>query len=504
MNAPLRHVTAPQLRRAIPHASADSDRAVRGRLGPALLLAASLVASGVAPAATTDDVPAGLPDFRTLVERRADAVVSVAVERHLQPATASRPEGGVPGMPDDLPDELRRFFEHAPDGGQPMPGPEGGLGSGFIVSADGYLVTNAHVVDGASKVTVALADRRELPAKVIGSDPATDIALLKVDATGLPVVELGDSDKVEVGQWVLAIGSPFGLEHTATQGIVSAVARSLPSGSYAPFIQTDVAVNPGNSGGPLFDTEGRVIGVNSQIYSRSGGYQGLSFAIPINVTKRVVEQLRTSGHASRGWLGVAIQDVDQALADAFGLDAPAGALVADVTAEGPAAKGGIEAGDIVVEFDGTMVTNSGDLPALVGEVEAGHSAEVTVLREGQPKTFEVVIGEFDQQALARNGAVEPEESVLGVRVAPLEPSDRAELGLEHGVRVTEVAPEGTMASAGIEAGDVIVSLGGEPLDDAAGLARSAASLQPGDAVAALVRRGERTQFVAIEVPTAQG
>ena len=503
MNASVRHVTALHARHPIPSPPATSDHRARRWLGPSLLLVASLVASGAVPAAT-GGVPDDLPDFQALVEQQGDAVVSVAVEHSLQPAAETFSGGGVPGMPDRLPEELRRFFDPAPDGGRPAPAPEAGLGSGFIISADGYLVTNAHVVDGASKVTVALSDRRELPATVVGSDSATDIALLKVEAADLPYVELGDSDKVEVGQWVLAIGSPFGLDHTATQGIVSAVARSLPFGSYAPFIQTDAAVNPGNSGGPLFDTAGRVIGVNSQIYSRSGGYQGLSFAIPINVAKRVVDQLRTSGHASRGWLGVAIQDVDQALADAFGLDAPSGALISDVTAGGPAAKGGIEVGDIVVGFDGVPVERSGDLPALVGEVEAGQSAEVEVLREGRSKTIEVVIGEFERQTLAQNEAAEIEESVLGVRVAPLSASEHAQLGLEHGVRVTELAPEGAMASAGIEPGDIIVSLGGEPLDDVAGVAKSAASLHRGDSVAALVRRGERALFVAIEVPTVQG
>ena len=305
--------------------------------------------------AITKSFAGTLPDFSGLVESEGDAVVKISVTTDVT-KTASN---GMPGFdPEQMPEQFRRFFEQFPQNPAPEQRRGTGFGSGFIISEDGYIITNAHVVDNASEILVGLQDRREYPAELIGSDPTTDIALLKLEASNLPVVTIGDSEDLRVGEWVLAIGSPFGFEHTATQGIVSALARSLPDGTYVPFIQTDVAVNPGNSGGPLFNTDGEVIGVNSQIYSRSGGYQGLSFSIPINVAISVADQLKDNGFATRGWLGVAIQNVDQALAKSFGLDKPSGALVAQVTAGSPAENGGLESGDIILEFNGKSVDYS--------------------------------------------------------------------------------------------------------------------------------------------------
>ena len=272
--------------------------------------------------------------------------ISVTTERKLTSAQPNTPQFDS----EQVPEFFRRYFENLPQQPSPRSHQGGGFGSGFVLSQDGFIVTNAHVVKDATEITVSLPDRRQFDATLIGSDVRTDLALLKVDATALPVLELGDSDDLNVGQWVLAIGSPFGFEYTATQGIVSALSRSLPDGNYVPFVQTDVAVNPGNSGGPLFDLDGKVVGVNSQIYSRSGGYMGLSFAIPVNVVKTVTEQLKNNGYVSRGWLGVSIQNLDKSLADSFGLDRPEGALVSKVTADSPAAKAGIQTGDVILGF----------------------------------------------------------------------------------------------------------------------------------------------------------
>ncbi len=436
----------------------------------------------------------GLPDFETLVEEQADTVVSIAVVREaLQPAAAESPSL------QQLPEELRRFFQQDPR--QQPPGGSGrGIGSGFIISEDGYVMTNAHVVNGASEVMVTLDDRRQLPATVVGIDESTDIALLKVDASDLPSAQLGDSDDVAVGEWVLAIGSPFGLDHTATQGIVSAVSRNLPSGGYAPFIQTDVAVNPGNSGGPLFNTDGVVIGVNSQIYSNSGGYQGLSFAIPINVARHVAEQLKSTGHASRGWLGVAIQDVDQGLADAFGLDAPTGALISGLSEDGPAAAAGLKTGDIITEFNGSVVHQSGDLPGLVGVIPAGETAAVTLLRDGKERTLDVTIGKFETQTVAMNNSTDTNADRLGVLVGKLTDEMREERGIEQGVRVLEVDPTGPAAKAAILADDVIVSLDGKNVDSPEAFIEQVDGFKAGKRVAVLIQRGEYSRYVAIEIP----
>ncbi|MGH8353365.1 MAG: DegQ family serine endoprotease, partial [Pseudomonas sp.] len=340
-------------------------------------------------------VRAELPDFTELVEAASPAVVNISTRQKLP----ARPVVGSPEMPDleGLPPMFREFFERNIP--QVPRNPEGGrqrevqsLGSGFIISADGYVLTNNHVVADADEIIVRLSDRSELEAKLIGADPRSDVALLKVEGKGLPTVKLGKSDDLKVGAWVLAIGSPFGFDHSVTAGIVSAKGRSLPNESYVPFIQTDVAINPGNSGGPLFNLEGEVIGINSQIFTRSGGFMGLSFAIPIAVAMDVADQLKTEGKVSRGWLGVVIQEVNKDLAESFGLEKPAGALVAQVLEGGPAAKSGLQVGDVILSLNGLPIVMSADLPHLVGGLKPGDIAKMEVVREGTRKTLQMTIG----------------------------------------------------------------------------------------------------------------
>ena len=456
--------------------------------------------------AATPSVADELPDFRTMVEQQGPTVVSIRV-RSERPA-ADDADAVPPGL-ENIPEEFRRFFEGVPRGpGGQGPGPRrgAGFGSGFIISADGYILTNAHVVDGATDIRVDLENRRQYEAELIGSDPTTDVALIKVDATDLPTATIGDSDELAVGQWVLAIGSPFGLEHTATQGIVSALSRSLPNDNYVPFIQTDVAVNPGNSGGPLFNTDGEVVGINSQIYSRSGGYQGLSFSIPINTAMAISEQLRTQGFATRGWLGVTIQDVDQALAESFGLDRPEGALVAAVTKDSPADRAGIEAGDILVSLDGQSVPYSNALPPLVGAVVPGTVVELGVLREGERQTLDVTIEPLDEERVASAGGESPEERAgrLGVAVAALSDEEREEMGVDNGVVVSEVVPGSPADEAGIVSGDVIVSLNREKIDDAEELAKLVREAPGDESLPVLVQREGAPRFLALTLPVEEG
>lgn len=385
-----------------------------------------------------------VPDFEQLVKDHGSAVVKISVSGKVQ-TSRGQPFQGQP-----LPEPFRKYFEGLP--GQPGPEnrPSAGFGSGFIISKDGYIVTNAHVVDNAAEITVVLPDRREYLASLVGSDERSDIALLKVEAENLPTLTLGDSSGVNVGQWVLAIGSPFGFEYTATQGIVSAVSRSLPDENYVPFIQTDVAVNPGNSGGPLFDTNGHVIGVNSQIYSRSGGYMGLSFAIPVNVVKSVVAQLQDTGYVSRGWLGVLIQNVDTALAESFGLDRPAGALVSNVTDNSPAQAAGVQRGDVILSFNGTEIDRSSHLPPLVGLIPVGDVVDMDVLRKGERVTLSVTIAELEGSNNNKLEKTELKEQIgesrLGLSVRDLNAEQREQLG-SNGVVVEDVDPQGVAATA---------------------------------------------------------
>ncbi len=372
------------------------------------------------------------PDFVTLVEQYSPAVVSIQTKSEPK----ERIGRGHPQIPENSPfnEYFKKFFEQMPD----MPSrPQSSVGSGFIISPDGYIVTNAHVVEDMNSIVVGLSDRTELPAQVIGKDRRSDIALLKVKtAANLPVVKIGDARKLKVGQWVLAIGSPFGFERSATQGIVSALARSLPSDNYVPFIQTDAAVNPGNSGGPLFNLDGEVIGVNSQIYSRSGGYQGVSFAIPVDVAMDVVAQLKDGGKVTRGWLGVMIQEVTPELAQSFNLDKPHGALVGQVLAEGPAQKAGVKTGDIIIAFNGQPVRHSSDLPLMVGRTRPGISAPLLVIREGKEQTLTVKLEALPDEGKPQAIAEPPVHNRLGLIVSEL-PGDKRKKG-DSGVLVKDV------------------------------------------------------------------
>ncbi|MFZ5559037.1 MAG: DegQ family serine endoprotease [Pseudomonadota bacterium] len=456
-------------------------------------------AAALATPAATEAAPLlALPDFSRLVQRHGDAVVNITTE-----GKARGPRAALPDFGDDLPEFFKRFpFPDMPREGGEMPRARG-IGSGFIISGDGYVVTSHHVIDGAEKVTVRLNDKREFTARVVGSDPQSDVALLKIDATGLPAVQIGKSADLKVGQWVFAIGAPFGLDRTATQGIVSAVGRQLPSDNYVPFIQTDVAVNPGNSGGPLFDTAGRVVGINSQIFSRSGGYMGLSFAIPIDVAMDVVEQLKTSGEVTRGWLGITLQEVTQDLARSFGLERPRGALVARVGSGSPAEKAGLKAGDVIVKYGERDIVDTGDLPPLVGATRPGEKRILTVIRGGDEKRLVVELGRLAAREKVQLGQLPGEAggAVLNVVVAELTPEQRRSRGIDHGVLVQQVGP-GIALEAGVRPGDVLLELNGRKVESVAQLKELTRSLPKGRTVPLLVKRGEGALFLALDVPAA--
>lgn len=444
---------------------------------------------------------AQLPDFTPLVESASPAVVNISTKQKV-PA-----RGAGAHMPDleGLPPIFREFFEHSIPG---MPrGPDRGqqreaqsLGSGFIFSEDGYILTNNHVVADADEIIVRLPDRSELEAKLVGADPRTDVAVLKVEGKDLPTVQLGDSSKLKVGEWVLAIGSPFGFDHTVTAGIVSATGRSLPNESYVPFIQTDVAINPGNSGGPLFNLEGEVIGINSQIFTRSGGFMGLSFAIPIDVAMDVANQLRTDGKVSRGWLGVVIQEVNKDLAESFGLERPAGALVAQVMDGGPAAKGGLRVGDVILSLNDESIVMSADLPHLVGAIKPGSKARLGIVRGGERETLNIVIGALPEEgeavAAADTGA--QKSNRLGVKVAELTAEQKRSLDLPGGVVITEVL-NGPAAMIGLRPGDVISHLNNQAIDSANTFARVAEQLPKNRSVSMRVLRQGRASFITFKL-----
>jgi serine protease Do len=442
-----------------------------------------------------------LPDFENLVEEHGPAVVSISTTRQTA-ALGSGPRGG-PGQ-EQIPEFFRRFFDQQPGQQMPRPEPANAIGSGFIISEDGYILTNAHVVREAKEILVGLTDRREFPAEVIGADTKTDVALLKIDAEDLPVVSVGNSDALNVGQWVLAIGNPFGLEYTATQGIVSAVSRSLPDDTYVPFIQSDVAVNPGNSGGPLFDLEGNVIGVNSQIYSRTGGYMGLSFAIPINLAMNIADQLKDKGHVDRGWLGVAIQDMNKELAESFGMERPQGALISSVTADSPAAKAGLKPGDVIVRYNDQEVPGSSALPPLVGSTKSGSKVPVEVLRNGKEKSLTVEIGELEEQRVAAAGDWTAKPGTLGVVVGELDAEQRDALGEDRGVVIRQLDPAGPAAQAGIQPNDVILTFNHKDIESPKELADVVESAPRDKAVAVLVQRNDQTQFLTVTIPEANG
>ncbi len=438
----------------------------------------------------------GLPDFSPLVERYGPAVVNITVKQQVK-TRSPFPDFGDEESP------FAPFFR-----GMPMPPrqPMMGEGSGFIVDADGLILTNAHVVDDASEVTVKLTDKREYVAKVLGKDTQTDVAVLKIKASGLPTVKLGDPDQLKVGQWVVAIGSPFGFENTVTAGIVSAKGRSLPDETYVPFIQTDVAVNPGNSGGPLFNLSGEVVGINSQIFSRSGGYQGLSFAIPIDVAMHVQKELAANGHVTRGWLGVGIQGMSRQLAESFGLDQPHGALVSQVQPDSPADKAGLKTGDVILEFDGHAIGDSADLPPIVGNTPVGSNAKIKVLRDGHEKVLTAEIEQLADQDSGAPGSGEPGQphGSLGVAVADLTPQQRSELGIENGGVVVTAVGEGPAADAGIRRGDVLLRLGQSKIENARQLKELVAAAPANKPIPILVRRGDNTLFLALEPTSRNG
>ena len=442
---------------------------------------------------------ADLPDFTGLVERYGPAVVNV---QSIVSATDSQAQAQTPDQ-QDIPEIFRHFFGPMPR--VPQQGERRSMGSGFIISADGYVLTNNHVVGDADQVTVKLPDRRELDAKVIGRDPETDIALLKINATGLPVVSIGDSAKLKPGQWVVALGSPFGFDHSVTHGIVSAIGRGFGDQDqrYIPFIQTDVPINPGNSGGPLFNLDGKVVGINSQIFSNTGGFMGVSFAIPIDVAMNTVAQLKEKGHVTRGMIGVQVQNVDRDKARALGLPRSGGALVNSVSADSAAAKAGMRVGDVILSFNGVDVVGSSDLPPLVGMTPPGTRVSMSVFRDGKIIDVPVVVAELPQdktQLAATTPKANAASNVLGIAVEDLTAEQRAQLSLkDEGVLVTAVTGVAARQAA-LQAGDVVLMVGRQTVKTAAGFNAALKGLKPGDSVMLLVRRDDITTFIAINVP----
>ena len=442
---------------------------------------------------------AALPDFTKIVEEAKDSVVNISTKTKAK--RSSSRQHNIPDLPEGSPfgELFEKFFDR--DEIERGRRDAQSLGSGFIISEDGYILTNHHVIAGADEVIVRMANRKEFVATIIGSDKASDIAVLKVEAEKLPVLEFGDSDELKVGEWVLAIGSPFGFDHSVTAGIVSAKGRSLPSDNYVPFIQTDVAINPGNSGGPLFNLDGEVIGINSQIYSRTGGFMGLSFAIPIEMAVDVADQIKETGTVSRGWLGVLIQEVTRELAESFGMDDPHGALVAKVLGDSPAAAAGLEVGDVIVEFNGKKVIRSSSLPPLVGRAKVGQQARVTVIRNKQRRDIGVQIaqlpGAITQAAYTPEDDKAIEESALGMKVEALGSEARKRLKIENGVQVVEVEEVGPASDAGIMKGDVITMIDNRAIDSVGDFEVVTDELKSGKSVALLVQRRAGPVFLAI-------
>jgi serine protease Do len=475
-------------------------RAPAGTLRRRMLQLAAAVLGAAALALPPVVSAQALPDFTELVERVGPSVVNI---RTMERGRANAPGAGE--VDPSMEEFFRRFGIPMPGRPGPRSGPRGddepqqrGVGSGFILSADGFIMTNAHVVDGADEVLVTLTDKREFKARIVGADKRTDVAVVKIDAAGLPFVKIGDVNRLKVGEWVMAIGSPFGLENSVTAGIVSAKQRD--TGDYLPFIQTDVAINPGNSGGPLLNLRGEVVGINSQIYSRSGGFMGISFAIPIDEAMRVSDQLRTNGRVIRGRIGVQIAPVTKEVAEAIGLGKPTGALVQSVEAGGPADKAGVEAGDIITRVDGKVVEKSGDLPRLVGGTRPGSKATLQIFRRGAAKELSVTVGEFEPERPSRRAQAEPSgaapvKSALGITASDLTEAQKRELKVKGGVRVDAV--EGAAARAGLREGDVILSVDNAEVTDLRQFATLAAKVEKARAVSVLVRRGEWVNYLVI-------
>ena len=468
------------------------------------LLLASVTAFALVAAPAVQAQPKGLPDFTELVEQVGPSVVNIKTSERVK-----TPARGGGGMDPNVEEFFKRFgipMPNRPDGRTPRGGGGGdddgpqrrGEGSGFILTADGYVMTNAHVVDGADELWVTLTDKRKFKAKVVGADARTDVAVVKIEATGLPAVKIGDANRLKVGEWVMAIGSPFGLESTVTAGIVSAKQRD--TGQYLPFIQTDVAINPGNSGGPLINMRGEVVGINSQIYSPSGGYAGISFAIPIDEATRVSDQLRNGGRVIRGRIGVRIAPVTEEVAESIGLGKPMGALVQGVEPGSPAEKAGIEAGDIIVKVDGRSIEKAGDLPRIIGATKPGSKASLQVFRRGSTKEISLSVVELEADKARGSSPAEATpaslvKTTLGLGVVDLTDAQKRELKLKGGVRVESV--EGAAARAGVREGDVITLLDNTEVSDVKQFTALAAKLDRTKPVTVLVRRGDWVNYVVI-------
>ena len=454
----------------------------------ALLSATPAVASGLAPQATVATTQ--LPDFVQLVEKYGKGVVNISTVREARVV-----EGADPfGFDERHAEIFRRFGFPFPFGGGPRQEPERrGTGSGFIISADGLILTNHHVVDGADEIKVRLTDNREFTGKVLGSDAKTDIAVVKIDAKDLPYLTMGNSDELKVGEWVAAIGSPFGLDNTVTSGIVSAKSRKLPSDQYVPFIQTDVAVNPGNSGGPLFNMKGEVVGINSQIFSTSGGFMGLSFAIPSNLAMQIKDQLVKNGKVTRGRIGVVIQSVTQDLAESFGMKAPKGAIVSQVEKDGPAAKAGLQEGDIITAVNGKAIDDSVDMPVIIGSMAPGSIAKLSIIRNNKDMTLDVKVEEAPNESASSNASKTAAANKLGVTVRPLNEEEKAKAETE-GLLVTEST--GAARKAGIREGDIIVNVNGVKIKKTDDLARV---LEKNKNLRVLVQRRDGRIFIPVRL-----
>ena len=442
---------------------------------------------------------ADLPEFTSLVKKTSATVVNISAKR----VRANRARQYDQLSEEEMPEFFRRFFRELP--GQQAPKPAPSMGSGFIISSDGYILTNNHVVDNADEIVVALSDRRELLAEVVGKDELSDLALLKIDAKDLPTVEIGSSENLQVGEWVVAIGSPFGFEHSVTAGIVSAKGRSLPgmyNDNYVPYIQSDVAINPGNSGGPLFNLEGSVVGINSQILTRSGGFLGLSFAIPIDVAMEVVQQLKENGSVSRGYLGVIIQEVSRDLAESFGMDRPEGALINEIIRDGPAAKGALQVGDVILEFNGQPIDLSLDLPLVVGRTQAESEAELVVFRDGKKIKLTMKIGTLpereNRQRLRRSDPDKTSWNRLGIQIVDLKEDDRSHRGNE-GVLVQRIT-EGPAMKAGIIPGDVITILDKKAVHNREQFEAIVKDLPANVAIPVLIVRDGMSSHLALKIP----
>ena len=473
----------------------------------ALLAIFSLGQVAFIPFASAQNPRVTIPDFADLVERASPAVVNI---RTTEKVVVQQAQGGIPGIPEDQAEFFRRFFgvpipgiPNGPKPAQPNPGKpqeaDRGVGSGFIIESNGLILTNAHVVEGATTIYVTLTDKREFKAKLLGMDKRTDVAVVKIEARDLPKLPLGDSSRVRVGEWVLAIGSPFGLENTVTAGIVSA--KSRDTGDYLPFIQTDVAVNPGNSGGPLLNTAGQVIGINSQIFSRSGGYMGISFAIPIDEAMRVADQLRTNGKMTRGRIGVALGEMTKEVAESLGLGKPRGAYVRNVEPGGPAAAGGIEAGDVILSFNGREISKSTDLPRVVGETKPGTSVPVQVWRKGGTRDLTVTVTDTESTQAANKKADAPaangnSANTLGVVVGELSDAKKKDLNIKGGVEVTGLG-DGPLAKAGIRPGDVIIRVADADITSVKQFEALVKGLDANKAVPVFIRRADSTLVVPV-------